>query len=135
MTDEELVLHHINNSYIIEDKKFKDKYYGWPQWGITIIRECSLIFNVPEDVCNKILVKLWFEHDLTDEDYYGAYKDRNKLNFHWSPELAEDLNKFNNIDVQAELTALLSQYLVNEIDTEIEKPIFISSIKNINLDI
>jgi hypothetical protein len=37
----------------------------------------------------------------------------------WTPELAQDLQAFHGIDVEAELTALLSQEIAREIDREI----------------
>jgi hypothetical protein len=37
----------------------------------------------------------------------------------WTPELAQDLNAYHSIDAEAELTALLSEYVSMEIDLEI----------------
>ena len=37
----------------------------------------------------------------------------------WSPELAQDVSAFHNIDAEAELTALLSEQVAAEIDREI----------------
>jgi hypothetical protein len=42
-----------------------------------------------------------------------------KLKAQWTPELAQDLNAYQNIDAEAELTGLLSQYIAMEIDLEI----------------
>lgn len=42
-----------------------------------------------------------------------------KLRAQWSPELAQDVNAFHNIDAEAELTALLSEQVAAEIDREI----------------
>lgn len=42
-----------------------------------------------------------------------------KLRAQWSPELAQDVSAFNNIDAEAELTALLSEQIAAEIDREI----------------
>ena len=42
-----------------------------------------------------------------------------KLRATWSPELAQDVNAFHNIDAEAELTALLSEQIAAEIDREI----------------
>ena len=42
-----------------------------------------------------------------------------KLKAQWTPELAQDLNAYQNIDAEAELTGLLSEYISLEIDLEI----------------
>ena len=44
-----------------------------------------------------------------------------KLRAQWSPELAQDVSAFHNIDAEAELTALLSEEVAAEIDREILK--------------
>jgi len=42
-----------------------------------------------------------------------------KLRATWSPELAQDVSAFHNIDAEAELTALLSEQIASEVDREI----------------
>jgi len=42
-----------------------------------------------------------------------------KLKAVWSPELAQDLNAYHSVDAEAELTAMLSDYVATEIDLEI----------------
>ena len=42
-----------------------------------------------------------------------------KLRATWSPELAQDVSAFHNIDAEAELTAILSEQIAAEIDREI----------------
>lgn len=42
-----------------------------------------------------------------------------KLRARWSPELAQDVNAYQSIDAEAELTALLSEQVAMEIDREI----------------
>jgi hypothetical protein len=42
-----------------------------------------------------------------------------KLRAQWSPELAQDVSAFHNIDAEAELTALLSEQIAAEVDREI----------------
>ena len=42
-----------------------------------------------------------------------------KLKAVWPPELAQDLNAYHAVDAEAELTALLSEYVTMEIDLEI----------------
>lgn len=42
-----------------------------------------------------------------------------KLKAVWTPELAQDLNAYHSVDAEAELTAMLSEYISLEIDLEI----------------
>ncbi len=75
----------------------------------------------------KILDKCEFDK-VTGEIYYhspspGTYErviqDLAQLRAQWSPELAQDVSAFHNIDAEAELTALLSEQVAAEIDREI----------------
>lgn len=54
--------------------------------------------------------------EITDTEI--SVKPR-KLRSTWSPELAQDVAAFHNIDAEAEITALLSENIVCEIDREI----------------
>jgi hypothetical protein len=45
--------------------------------------------------------------------------EERKLRATWSPELAQDVSAFHNIDAEAELTAMLSEQVAAEIDREI----------------
>ena len=45
--------------------------------------------------------------------------EQRKLRATWSPELAQDVSAFHNIDAEAELTAILSEQIAAEIDREI----------------
>jgi len=51
-------------------------------------------------------------------DVVVAVEER-KLRATWSPELAQDVAAFHNIDAEAELTAILSEQIAAEIDREI----------------
>lgn len=53
-------------------------------------------------------------------DVTVAVEER-KLRATWSPELAQDVSAFHNIDAEAELTAILSEQIAAEIDREILK--------------
>ena len=45
--------------------------------------------------------------------------EERKLRATWSPELAQDVSAFHNIDAEAELTAILSEQIAAEVDHEI----------------
>jgi hypothetical protein len=54
------------------------------------------------------------------EDIVVSVVER-KLRATWSPELAQDVSAFHNIDAEAELTAMLSEQVAAEIDREVLK--------------
>ena len=49
--------------------------------------------------------------------------EERKLRATWSPELAQDVSAFHNLDAEAELTAILSEQIAAEIDREILRDI------------
>jgi len=51
-----------------------------------------------------------------------------KLKAIWTPELAQDLNAYHSIDAEAELTAMLSEYIGMEIDLEILDMLFVNAV-------
>lgn len=68
-------------------------------------------------------------NDLEFEDHMGEVSfdlqsvtvsvTERKLRASWSPELAQDVSAFHNIDAEAELTSLLSEQIAAEVDREI----------------
>tara|TARA_R110002012_G_scaffold62266_4_gene163814 strand:- start:42921 stop:44759 length:1839 start_codon:yes stop_codon:yes gene_type:complete len=73
----------------------------------------------------RIYQDLEFEDELGevsfDLDSVTVSVTERKLRATWSPELAQDVSAFHNIDAEAELTALLSEEVAAEIDREILK--------------
>jgi hypothetical protein len=74
-------------------------------------------------VTYKVYDSLEFEAEIAEvtfdiESVTVSVTDR-KLRATWSPEMAQDVSAFHNIDAEAELTALLSEQIAAEIDREI----------------
>jgi len=57
-----------------------------------------------------------FDLNMESVEVQGATR---RMRVTWTPELAQDVSVFNNIDAEAELTALLSEQVAAEIDREI----------------
>ena len=79
---------------------------------------------------NETFLAVWAEYDsleLETEIGEVSFKltdvtvsvEERKLRATWSPELAQDVAAFHNIDAEAELTAILSEQIAAEIDREI----------------
>jgi hypothetical protein len=82
------------------------------------------------ETSNTVLTPYWKRYqELEFEDRIGEVSfnlesvtvsvTERKLRAQWSPELAQDVAAFHNIDAEAELTALLSEQVAAEIDREI----------------
>ena len=87
------------------------------------------VAELDEDL-NKVFLACWAQYDsleLETEIGEVSFKltdvtvsvEERKLRATWSPELAQDVAAFHNIDAEAELTAILSEQIAAEIDREI----------------
>ena len=84
---------------------------------------------LPADFDDAITFVFRVYKDLEFEDQIGEVSfdlqsvtvsvTERKLRATWSPELAQDVSAFHNIDAEAELTALLSEQIAAEVDREI----------------
>ena len=54
--------------------------------------------------------------------------EERKLRATWSPELAQDVSAFHNIDAEAELTSMLSEQVAAEIDREILRDLRVAGV-------
>ena len=81
------------------------------------------VMNTDFSVSFRIYESLEFEDEIGEvsfdlESVTVSVTER-KLRASWSPELAQDVSAFHNIDAEAELTALLSEQIAAEVDREI----------------
>lgn len=81
-----------------------------------IIRELSLVFGLNKKQL-KWYIKSWILKQNRNFEFNIFWSQI--ISTKWSSELAQDLQAFHNIDAEAELIALLSQEISNEIDREI----------------
>ena len=104
----------------VEQQKTIDGYIGI---------ELSQAKAIADDLANKLNIA-WAQYDsleLETEIGEVSFKldsvtvavEERKLRATWSPELAQDVSAFHNIDAEAELTAILSEQIAAEIDREI----------------
>jgi len=56
--------------------------------------------------------------------------EERKLRATWSPELAQDVSAFHNIDAEAELTSMLSEQVAAEIDREILRDLRVAGVSS-----
>jgi hypothetical protein len=91
--------------------------------GITTTILGTQILNSQFTSTYRVYKNLEFEDEIGEvsfdlESVTVSVTER-KLRAQWSPELAQDVAAFHNIDAEAELTALLSEQVAAEIDREI----------------
>jgi len=67
---------------------------------------------------DKMIREFRFFHGITIQSE-GIQNIVRTLRAQWRPELVEDLNTVHTIDAEAELTRLMSEQIVEEIDNEI----------------
>jgi hypothetical protein len=86
-----------------------------------------------ETIANQFMI-VWAQYDSLElETEMGEVSfeltsvtvsvEERKLRATWSPELAQDVSAFHNIDAEAELTSILSEQIAAEIDREILRDI------------
>ena len=98
--------------------------------GATIDGYMGIDFKTYKDKVADLFKVAWSQYDsleLETEMGEVSFKldsvtvsvEPRKLRATWSPELAQDVSAFHNIDAEAELTSLLSEQIAAEIDREI----------------
>ena len=98
--------------------------------GATIDGYMGIDFETYKDEVATLFKVAWSQYDsleLETEMGEVSFKldsvtvsvEPRKLRATWSPELAQDVSAFHNIDAEAELTSLLSEQIAAEIDREI----------------
>lgn len=98
--------------------------------GATIDGYMGIDFETYKDKVASLFKVAWSQYDsleLETEMGEVSFKldsvtvsvEPRKLRATWSPELAQDVSAFHNIDAEAELTSLLSEQIAAEIDREI----------------
>jgi hypothetical protein len=91
--------------------------------GVTITDTASLTGTTAFSAVYRRYEELEFEDKIGEVsfelDSVTVSVTERKLRAQWSPELAQDVAAFHNIDAEAELTALLSEQVAAEIDREI----------------
>ena len=114
---QELIFNYLNKYYYTENGIFLNKY-GDQEWGYDIADELPKILSFGKEDCVETFKK-WAEYRGIDYvDNRIAYGTR-RLNVTWNAELLQELSAFQNIDAEAELTAMLAEQVSQEIDAKI----------------
>lgn len=116
---EKQILDYLEKHYVIKDKKYHTVYGNVHEWGVRVCYTLTNIFDVNDEFVRSIFILWATSNGLTDEEYNAAFK-----NGIWTVETVQDLQVFHNIDVEAELTVLLTEQLSQEINREILRNIF-----------
>jgi hypothetical protein len=114
---ESIIISFLDKYYRVEDKIFLNKQ-NQQEWGFDITSELLIILGFDKEISVETFKK-WAKDKGVD---YEATKDSfgpRKLKATWSPELANELSLFHNIDAEAELTAMIAEQISQEIDAQI----------------
>jgi hypothetical protein len=125
-----LIHKYVEKNYRILDNEIIDFYSEESTYAIDIINEIETFFGVDSQIAFQV-VQNWVFVRLPKNKWKDVYKSRfNLYSFEvqadvrtiratWTPEMVHDLQAFHNIDAEAELTALLSDQISQEIDIQI----------------
>jgi len=94
-----------------------DGYVGASASTVSAVTAFNFVFGWAEYASLELETEL-NEVSFRLDEVVVAVEER-KLRATWSPELAQDVSAFHNIDAEAELTAMLSEQVAAEIDREI----------------
>ena len=126
----QLVRKYVEKNYRIVNNEIIEFYSDDSTYAIDIINEIEDFFDVDSQTAFQV-VQNWVFLKLPKNKWRDVYKNKYSLysyevraeartiRANWTPEMVQDLQAFHNIDVEAELTALLSQQIANEIDRDI----------------
>jgi hypothetical protein len=91
--------------------------------GLTIAINGTATVNTQFSATYRVYKNMEFEDKIGEVSFdlqsVTVSVTERKLRAQWSPEMAQDVAAFHNIDAEAELTALLSEQVAAEIDREI----------------
>jgi hypothetical protein len=118
----ESILKYISKNYEIKNDRIWDLNDPHEVKGDEISKSLITIFDYGKWYCDYCLKKWALNNGLPEKEWGKAYWKG--LRVTWSPEMIQDLQAFHNIDAEAELTALVSQEIANEIDNEILNNLF-----------
>jgi|Laugrespbdmm15sd_2_1035082.scaffolds.fasta_scaffold65251_2 hypothetical protein len=125
----DIILKYLTKNYTIKDGSFWDVYDPHKVHYDYIIRSLVKIFSFNRNLC-KLCLKRWsLKNGLNYEQWENL---SNALKFSWTPEMAQDLRAYHNIDAEAELTALLTHEIAQEIDRDIVNQLFILANERLN---
>jgi hypothetical protein len=116
-----VILKYLTKNYIIKDDNFWDVYDPHKVDYAYIIKSLVKIFSFNKDLC-KLCLKRWSLKNGLNYERWARLSTNIRVT--WSPELAQDVSAFHNIDAEAELTALLSHEIAQEIDRDIVNQLF-----------
>ena len=111
-----VILKYLSKNYIIKDGGFWDIHDPHKEHYEYIIKSLAIIFSFNKGLC-KLSLKRWSLKNGLSYEEWGKICDQ--LRFTWSPEMAQDLRAYHNIDAEAELAAILSHEIAREIDNVI----------------
>lgn len=105
---------------VIEQGRTIDGYIGVnPKAFDSIKQDLSTVFKIAWAQYDSLELETEIGEVSFKLDSVTVSVEERKLRATWSPELAQDVSAFHNIDAEAELTAILSEQIAAEIDREI----------------
>ncbi len=118
----ESIIKYISKNYEIKNDRFWDIHYEEEVKGNDITSSLIIIFQHGKEYCDYCLKRWALNNRLPEKEWGKAYW--RGLRVSWTPEMAQELHAYHNIDAEAELATLLSDQISQEIDREILNNLF-----------
>jgi hypothetical protein len=113
------IIKYLDKNYCIKEDLFFTIYDDSHEWGAPLTRGLATIFSFDKDFCRDVLMHWAYEKGMSSEIFEKAWWNH-KLQTTWSPEMAQDLQNLYGVgDAEAQLTAILSERIAAEIDSQI----------------
>ena len=84
--------------------------------GYKVLKDVKTVFGFGEGKVKEIITEWFCEFEIVDNWWEHKFP---KLNATWTPQMANDLANYHNIDVEAELTGILSNEITQQINWDV----------------
>ena len=117
------IIKYLDKNYCVKENLFFSIHDDVHEWGAPLTRGLATIFSFDKDFCRDVLMHWSYEKGMSSDKFEKA-RWSHKLRTTWSPEMAQDLQNLYGVgDAEAQLTAILSEQIAAEIDSQILRDI------------
>lgn len=115
------IITYLDKNYCVKEDLFFTIHDDVHEWGAPLTRGLATIFSFDKEFCRDVLMHWAYEKGMTSDQFEKAWWNH-KLQTTWNPEMAQDLQNLYGVgNAEAQITAILSEQIANEINSEILK--------------
>jgi hypothetical protein len=111
-TTSDYIHNYLERTFVVRDNNVYSISTGRKRWACDTINEVVNVFGFKRgEICD--IIEIWVISQGVDWDKWNTLR---KIHATWSPEMAQDIAAYTNIDAEAELTAILAAEISVQID-------------------